>query len=389
MNPREPPVPPDTIREEVGELDRAADLLAIGRASDRSGTFPRELFRELGRRRLLGLTIPVELGGRGLTSLRAARGLFELALRGGTLAAKLSLQPEFSSVLASHGGTELRDRYFAPLIEGERIVGNQLTEAGPGSDLGSIETRAVRRDDNYLLTGEKTQVAFADVADSAIVYGRASAPGTPPAGISAWLVPQATPGIERRALPDFGERWMRRGTVRYTDVPVSPGQLIGAEDRALEYVRRELDHERALLGAVYLGVGWAAWAETVQQVADRRVGGRPLSSQEAVSFPLVEDRVRLVAAWGLLERTLSLLDEGTAAAGDAALAKWYCGQTALTAVDHAMHFHGGAGYSEELPFAQRLRDLRSARVAHGTDEVMHLVAARELWPKERTARQKN
>lgn len=386
MNLPEPPVPEDPLRDEVRALDHAVDLRTSWRSADRDGLFPWATFRALGRAGLLGLTLPESAGGRGLPMRRAARALFELAVRGGTQAAKLCLQPEFSSLLVRLGGPDLSAEYVRPLLAGELLVGNQITEPSAGSDVGALAVTAVRAPDgDYRLTGEKSQAAFAEDARAAIVYARVEAPDAP-AGITAFLVPQTAAGIDRRVAPDYGERWMRRGSVRYAAVRVPSGNRLGEEGRAFEYLREELTHERALLGAVYLGVAWAGWGEAVRYAAERHTFGRPLSDRQAVTFPLVEDLVRLRAAWAQLDELLGRLDGGARAEADAALSKWYCGEVALSAADHAMQVHGGAGYSEELPAAQRYRDLRSARVAHGTDEILHHLAVRRIWGGPSVAR---
>jgi cyclohexanecarboxyl-CoA dehydrogenase len=375
------PPPPDPLREEVAALDQRLHLEQRSRARDVAPAFPKEEFQALGRAHLLGLTVPPSVGGRGVGLLRGAGALFELAYRGGTMWAKLALQPEFCSLLSREGTSDLRRRYFSPLIAGDLLIGNQVTEPGAGSDAASLATTAMRAGDDYHLDGTKTQVAFAQDAELAIVYARTGPAGSGAAGISAFVVDQGTAGIERKVLPDYGERWMRRGTVTYHDVRVPRSRRLGAEGRAFEILKAELARERALLGAIYLGVAWASWEETVKYAEGRMTFDRPLSDREAIAFPLVEDQVRLTAAWTYLERVLGRMDLGAPAEGEAALAKWYCADVALGAVDHALHFHGGQGYSEELPYAQRYRDLRSARIAHGTDEIMHLVAARELWPR--------
>jgi cyclohexanecarboxyl-CoA dehydrogenase len=380
MNAPPGPVPADPIREEIARFARETDLAQRYRLRDREASYPREEFRQLGAAHLLGLSLPASQGGRGLDVGRAGRGLFELAYRGGTMAAKLSLQPEFSSVLVRAGSPELKERYFAPLLRGELLIGNQITEPHAGSDAAALALVARRAPGGYRLSGTKSQVAFAADADAAIVYAR-TGPGEGARGISAFLVPQATPGITRTVTLDYGERWMRRGTVVYHDVPVPEENRLGPEGGAFDLLKEELTHERALLGAVYLGVAWASFEETVAFVGERQAFGRRLSDQQAVAFPLVEDQVRLTAAWEFVARTLGRLERGEPVDGEAALAKWYSGQVALEAVDHALQFHGGQGYAEELPHAQRYRDLRSARVAHGTDEVMHVVAARRLWPR--------
>lgn len=373
-------LPEDPIVEEVKSTASRLELARRYRELDRSPEFPRREFRALADAGLIGLHTSRDLGGRGLPLPRTGIALFHLARLGGTAFAKLSLQPEFSSVLAEHGSRELVEEWFRPLMRGERLIGNQITEPGAGSDAAAIALRARPSGDGYLLDGEKSEVAFACDAEAAIVYGRVPA-SDPRREITAFLVPQDLDGITRkRDAPDLGERWMCRGTVHYRGVRLPAGFRIGEEGKGFEYVRSELTRERALLAAVYLGVAHASWEETVEHVGARTAFGKPLSAQEGVAFPLVEDEARLESAWLYTERVLERLERGDRVEAPAALAKWLATDTALQTLDHAIQFHGGRGYSGDLPHEQRWRDVRSGGIAHGPSEIMRLIAARRLWP---------
>ncbi len=379
--------PPVRAAEILPEVERAAAELHLAKRSaeiDRSPEFPRPEFRELGRRGLLGLSTRREVGGRGLPVSETASALCRLAYLSGTTFAKLSLQPEFSSLLAELGSPALVDAQFRPLLRGERLVGNHVTEPGAGADAGALSARAERVPGGYRITGTKSEAAFAVDAEVAIVY--ASVPGSGP-GLSAFLVPQDLPGVERSiAAEDLGERWMRRGRVLYDGVEVPADHRLGPEGRAFGPLKKELSRERLFLAAIYLGVGRASFDDAVAHAGTRMAFGRALSAHEGVSFPLVEDWARLDAAGLYVERALDRADRGEDVAAESALAKWMATETALSAIDHAVQFFGGRGYSSELAHEQRWRDVRSGGIAHGPSEIMHLVAARALW-KDETGRE--
>jgi cyclohexanecarboxyl-CoA dehydrogenase len=379
------PVPDHPIRREVEEAVRRLRLGALSAELDRVPRFPRTEFRELGRIGLLGLRTPTAFGGRGLSMPEAAVGLYHLAYGGGTTFAKLSLQPDFCGILAEHGNPALVDRYFRPLVRGEILIGYHVTEPLAGSDAGAITLAAVRQGDGYRLTGTKSQAAFATDADAAIVFARTAAPAPGRAGISAFLVPQDLPGIERSCGSDLGERWMRRGTVLYDGVRVGADARLGEEGLAFDYLKSEFTRERLLLAAVYLGVARASFDQTVEYAGCRQTFGRPISRHEAVGFPIVEDWARQDAAWLYVERALERFEAGDDVSAEAALSKWLATETALNVIDHAIQFHGGEGYSNALPHEQRWRDVRSGGIAHGPSEIMHLVAVRELWPRSGSA----
>ena len=348
-----PTLPQDPI---VDEIRAAVERLGLARRYhelDRQPEFPRAEFRAMGDARLLGLRTPVKFGGRGLPLPRVGIALFHLAYLAGTTFAKLSLQPEFSSVLCEHGSDELIDAWFRPMARGERVIGNQITEPGAGSDAGAIGMTAEPAGEHYLLSGEKSEAAFAAEAEAAIVYARVRG-RDPRKEITAFLVPQDLAGITRQVTAgDLGERWQRRGSIRYDRVELPRRFRIGNEGEGFDYVRSELTREHALLATIYLGVARASWEETVRYVESRSAFGRPLSAQEAVAFPLVEDGAVLEATWLYAERVLERLERGEDAHAEAALSKWMATEAALEAIDHAIQFHGGRGYSQELPHEQR------------------------------------
>ncbi|MCI4360163.1 MAG: acyl-CoA/acyl-ACP dehydrogenase, partial [Thermoplasmata archaeon] len=320
-------------------LDGVAAALRLRARSaelDLAPSFPRREFRALAEAGFVGLRIPRTLGGAGWSVWEAGCLLRRLAYHGGTTFAKLALQPEFCSVLAEKGSPRLRERYFAPLLRGELLVGNHITEPSAGSDVGSIVTQAARVGGGYEITGVKSEAAFAKDADAAVVYARVEG-----AGITAFLVPQDLPGIQREVVPDLGERWMRRGTVTYEHVRIPAEDRVGEEGRGFDYLKDELVRERALLAMIYLGVARASWEEVVTHVGARSAFGRPLSDQQAVSFPLVEDSARLRAAELYAEDVLRGIDaERQGSGAEAALSKWLAVETSLTAIDHAVQFHG-------------------------------------------------
>ena len=378
-------LPDDPIVGEIRTIGQRLDLPRKYRERDRSPAFPHDECRGLGEAALLGLHFPPAMGGRGLSLPRAGVALFHLAYLGGTTFAKLSLQPEFSSVLAEHGGRELVDRWFRPMLRGQLVVGNQVTEPGAGSDAFALTTTATPEGDGYRLEGEKSEIAFALDAAAAIVYAQVPS-AEPRRGMTAFLVPQDLEGIDRRPpTGDMGERWQRRSTVRYRGVRIPESYRLGDEGAGYEYLRAELDREHALLAAIYLGVARSSWDETVDYVGRREAFGRPLSMQEAVAFPLVTDGAELDATWLYTRRVLERLDRGEPAGAEAALSKWMATEVALRTNDHAIQFHGGRGYSQTLPHEQRWRDVRSGRIAHGPSEIMLRVAARELWKRPKAS----
>jgi len=168
--------------------------------------------------------------------------------------------------------------------------------------------------------------------------------------------------------------------VTYEAVDLPADHRIGDEGAAFGYLKDELARERGLLAAIYLGVARASWDETVRYVGERTAFGRRLADQQAVAFPLVEDGAEMESSWLFTVRALGRLEDGADADAETALAKVRATRAALATLEHAIQFHGGAGYSARYPHEQRWRDVRSGPIAHGASEVLQGVAARRLWP---------
>lgn len=388
----EHPVPPhpssptnpareEEIRREARAFVLEAHLADRARELDQNPAFPQAEWKALAGRGWLGPRVREEMGGAGWKLTEEAVLIEELAYGGGSVFAKLVLQPQFCSPL-QRGGRDLRERWYRPMLQGKVLVGNQVTEPGAGSDAASLAMTAAHDGETFVLSGTKSGIAFASDADAAIVYARTS-PEQGARGVSAFLVPQDLPGIRRHLLRDLGEKWMRRGTVHYEKVVVPASSMIGESGAGFQYLMEELTPERALLAVIYLALARRSWEETRVRVMGRQAFGRPLGSFEGISFPLVEDYVRLESArlfaWDVLAR-LERAPKGMD--GDAALSKMWANTVALEALEHAMQFHGGDGYSDAFPHEQRWRDVRSGAVAHGSLEVLKVVAARELMGRE-------
>jgi cyclohexanecarboxyl-CoA dehydrogenase len=286
-----------------------------------------------------------------------------------------------SSLIARHGTPDVRERWLEPMIEGTTFVGLGLTEPEAGSDVSSIRTTATAVGDEYVLRGEKTSVTMLAHAQALVVVAKTLRAGEY-AGASAFVVPMDLPGISRSPISDPGWLPLGRGVLHLDGVRVSASARLGEEGSAFRSVLSGFDFTRPLLTLTGLGCAQASVEETARYLTQRQVFGSPLASFEGASFLLAEHATHLEAARLLCYSALWRRSSGLAHTAPAAMAKWYGPLHAGAAIRDCLLLHGNFGYSAELPFEQRLRDVLALEIADGTAQIQKIIIARELFGPE-------
>jgi cyclohexanecarboxyl-CoA dehydrogenase len=286
-----------------------------------------------------------------------------------------------SSLIAGHACPETRDRWLRPLVEGDCYVALGLTEPGAGSDVTAIRTTAVPDGDSYVLSGEKTSVTMLAHSDAIVIVARTVRDGAP-VGASAFVVPLDLPGLHRSAIADTGWLPMGRGILHLDGVRVPASALLGVEGGAFRGVLNGFDFTRPLLALTGIGCARASIDETVEYLRHRHAFGVPLARFEGTSFPLAEHATHLEAARLLCYSTLWHRTANKPHTALAAMTKWYGPKRAGEAIRECLLLHGNFGYSSELPFEQRMRDVLAVEIADGTAQIQKVIIARELFGSE-------
>jgi cyclohexanecarboxyl-CoA dehydrogenase len=352
---------------------------------EREGAFDRATLAELGRLGFFGVELPEDDGGLGADSVTAGLVLEALCASDynvGQLSVTMSLA---GTILARHGDPDVVRPWLARMIAGTEIPAIALTEPGGGSDAANnLIVRARREGDVYVLDGEKTSTTFATQAGFAVVWARTGPVGSGARGISAFLVPMALDGIATSEFEDLGGRCAGRGSVVFDGVRVPADHRLGAEGAGFVQVMRGFDYSRALIGLQCLAVARQSLDETWPSAASRSSFGKPLTAHQGVSFPLAEAETFVEACRLLCLRTLWLKDQGLPHTAEAAMCKWWAPKLAFEVVHQCLLLHGHGGYSTELPFEQRLRDVLGLQIGDGTAQIMKLVIARQKAGREAT-----
>ena len=347
---------------------------------DADGIVPRELFTGLGGLGALGIEVPQEYGGAGISDFRyntvlseeGARAAVAPAIVGPGLQADICLPYFLRST-----NDEQKARWLPGIASGELITAIAMTEPGTGSDLSGIRTKAVRDGDAYVVEGAKTFITNGVNADLVIVAVRTG--DHPHRGLSLIVVERATSGFERgRNLEKVGMHAQDTAELSFTGARVPAANLLGEEGQGFRALTRNLARERVSIAVAGLAQATAAIGWTIDYVRERRAFGKPIGAMQVIRHRLAELVTETDVAQQYLDRCVLELNAGQLAPEDAAKAKWWCTELQGRVVDACVQLHGGYGYMLEYPIARAFADSRVSRIYGGTTEIMKEIVGRSL-----------
>lgn len=356
----------------------ARDVLAPRSAEfARAGQIPLDVRLAMGELGLIGAELPERFGGLGVSHVTS--GVVTEAIAEGDLSASyVQLLGSLNGmILARYAAPELAEAVLPRLCRGEITIALALTEPKGGSDAAALNLRADRKGDSYILNGEKTSISMADQADYAVVFARTGSVEERARGITALLVDLNLAGVSRTRFTDLGQHGIGRGSLFFDNVEVPADHILGGEGIGFVQVMQGFDFSRALIGLQCLSLARVSLAETWAYVAEREAFGKPLSANQGVTFPLAEAETHVEAARLLCYRTLALKDAGQPHTREAAMCKWHGPKLAFEVLHQCLLMHGHSGWSVELPFEQRLRDVLGFQIGDGTAQIMKMIIARE------------
>jgi butyryl-CoA dehydrogenase len=352
-------------------------------AWDRDAHFPVDTVRAMGELGLFGLPFPEQYGGggSGLTALCVA--IEEIARVDQSLAITLEAAVGLgANPIFQFGSEEQRQRWLPDLLAGQALGAFGLTEPEAGSDAGATRTRA-RRDPTageWVLDGEKQFITNSGTPITSVITVTAvtgGQPGSPE--ISNILVPAGTPGLD--VAPGYRKLgWRSSDThgLAFTDCRVPEANILGDEGRGFANFLAILDDGRVAIAALALGAIEACLALCTEYANDRVAFGRPIGANQAVAFKIADMAVMADAARGLVYRAAARRDAGLPFKREAAVAKLYASEAAVSAARDATQVFGGAGMMDQSPVARLYRDSKIIEVGEGTSEIQRLVISREL-----------
>lgn len=342
----------------------------------------RAQWRQCGDIGLLGLSVPTHYNGQGMNALTSAymleafgRGCQDMGLVF-SVAAHL-----FACCMAivEFGSSQLKELFLPKLCSGEFVGANAITEQTSGSDVFSMQTRAIRDGDSYVLTGTKSYVSNGPVADVFVVYA-VTRPEHGYLGISSFLVEKNNPGlVVHEPFQKMGLRSTPGCQITLNACRVPSTQILGQEGQGGTIFTQSMQWERACLFAGYIGLMERQIERTISYAKKRRQFGKPIGKNQAISHRIVDMKLRLEAARLLLYRACWLLDKGEKHAQlFISLSKLATSEAAVQGGLDAIHIHGSIGFEQEYGIESMLRDAIPSTIFSGTSEMQREIIAREL-----------
>ena len=348
-------------------------------AWDKSHAFPAEALRGLAALGCYGVAVPAEWGGAGLDYLALAVILEEVAAGDGATSTVVSVNNcPVCSILMAFGNDDQKQRFLQPLARGDMLGAFCLTEPHVGSEAGGLRTTAVKDGDHYVLNGVKQFITSGKNGDVAIVMA-VTDKAAGKKGISAFLVPTATPGYVVARLEDkLGQHASDTAQIRFEDCRVPAANLLGEEGQGLKIALSGLEGGRIGIASQAVGMARAAFEAALRYSKERTSFGQPIFQHQAVQFKLADMATQIEVARQMIWHAAALKDAGQPCLKEAAMAKLFASEMAERVCSDAIQVHGGYGYVSDFPVERIYRDVRVCQIYEGTSEVQKILIGRAL-----------
>lgn len=344
-----------------------------------AGEFPRDILKEMGELGLMGITIPEQYGGAEMDFMSYIIAIHELSKVSATVGVILSVHTSVGTNPILYFGTEEQKQKYVPkLASGKYLGAFCLTEPAAGSDAGSLKTRAVKKDDHYVLNGSKVFITNGGEADVYIVFANSDAEKGS-RGISAFIVEKDTPGfIVGKDEHKMGLHGSRTVELTFEDMRVPAENLLGNEGEGFKIAMANLDVGRIGIAAQALGIAEAALDEAVAYSKERKQFGKPIVANQGIGFKLADMATAVEASRLLVYNAANLRQLGKPCGQEASMAKLFASKTAVDVAIDAVQIFGGYGYTEEYPVERLFRDSKITEIYEGTSEIQRLVISKHL-----------
>ncbi len=369
----------DQLRDTVRSFT-ADEIAPIAAEIDRTDRFPRELWPRMGALGLHGITVEEEYGGSGLGYLEHVVAMEEVSRGSASVGLSYGAHSNLCVNQIRRNGSEAQKRKYLPqLISGEHVGSLAMSEAGAGSDVVSMQLRAEKKGDRYILNGTKMWITNSPDAQVIIVYAKTD-PAAGARGITAFLVETNAPGFKvAQKLDKLGMRGSSTGELVFEDCEVPAENILGGIGKGVNVLMSGLDYERAVLAGGPVGIMQAALDVAVPYVHERKQFGQPIGTFQLVQGKVADMYTEMNAARAYVYAVAKACDRGQTTRKDAAGAILFAAERATKIALDAIQLLGGAGYINESPTGRLLRDAKLYEIGAGTSEIRRMLIGREIF----------
>jgi len=351
-----------------------SEVKPLAKELDETGRFPRDTFKKAAELGLTGIALPEAEGGAGFDHVAYSIVIEEISRCCASTGVILSVQNSlYCDPIHRFGTEDQKKRFLLPFARGEKIGCYALTEPQAGSNAAALQTKAVKRDDKYVINGTKAWITNGGAADAAIVYVNTDPPKGEK-GITAIVVEKGTPGFKvGKEEKKLGINATACCELVFTDCEAPAGNRIGNEGEGYKVALSTLDGGRIGIAAQATGIAQGAFEAALAWSQERMAFGHPISQFQAIQFMLADMSTEIDAARLLVRKAAWRQDSGARFSMDAAMAKLFASEMATRVTHKAIQIHGGYGYSREYPVERAYRDARITEIYEGTSEIQRLV----------------
>ncbi|HEY8229073.1 MAG TPA: acyl-CoA dehydrogenase family protein [Rhodanobacteraceae bacterium] len=349
---------------------------------DKSGEFPLDNIREMGKLGLMGIEVPVEYGGAGMDSISYVLAMIEIAAADCAHSTIMSVNNTlYCNGLLKFGNEEQKHKYVTPIASGEAIGAFALTEPQSGSDATAMRCRAVKQADGSItINGKKSWITSGPVARYILLFAMTD-PEKHSRGITAFMVDTSRKGFGRgKTEPKLGIRASATCEIEFDDYVAQPDEVIGEEGHGFKIAMGVLDAGRIGIASQAVGLARAAYEATLEYSRDRKAFGQSIGSFQMTQAKIADMKCKLDAARVLTLRAAWMKQQaattGARFSTEAAVAKLTASEAAMWIAHQAVQIHGGMGYSKEMPLERYFRDAKITEIYEGTSEIQRMVIAR-------------
>ena len=351
---------------------------------DNDGSFPQEFVDAIAAGGWLGIAMPEEYGGSGLGITEASLMMQAVTESGAgfTGASAIHLNVFGLNPVVVFGTEEQKQRMLPEMLRGEKKACFGVTEPNAGLDTLSLDVRAERSGDGYLVTGQKHWTTMAQRADKILLLARTTPKDKVKKrthGLSLFFTEFNRDYLEVREIPKMGRKAIDSNAVFFDNMPIPHEDLIGEEGKGFHYILHGLNPERILLAAESVGLGRAALKRAAEYANEREVFNRPIGQNQGIQHPLAKCWIELEAAELLAYNAAMLYDAGAECGAQANGAKYLAAEAGFNACEQAVLTHGGMGYAKEYHVERYLREMMIPRIAPVSREmIFNFIAEHEL-----------